>query len=117
MVGEPRESSLVRFNAISPRLEYDRKSYGSCSRACGMLDGPLCLDPSSTVFHYAQCLFEGMKAYRDTNGKVSIFRPDMNMSRMNRSAQRIALPVCEFTVAVSCPEVSLALDIRRSSPH
>lgn len=57
------------------------------------LDGPLALDPSSTVFHYAQCLFEGMKAYRDVNGKVTLFRPDMNMLRMNRSAQRIALPV------------------------
>ncbi|EIM83386.1 branched-chain amino acid aminotransferase II [Stereum hirsutum FP-91666 SS1] len=54
--------------------------------------GPLALDPSSTVFHYAQCLFEGMKAYRDVNGKVTLFRPDMNMLRMNRSAQRIALP-------------------------
>ncbi|THH16756.1 hypothetical protein EW146_g3924 [Bondarzewia mesenterica] len=55
-------------------------------------DGPLSLDPSSTVFHYAQCLFEGLKAYRDANGKVTLFRPDMNMKRMNKSAQRIALP-------------------------
>ncbi|QRV76771.1 amino-transferase class IV protein [Ceratobasidium sp. AG-Ba] len=54
--------------------------------------GPLQLDPSVTVLHYAQTLFEGMKAYRDENGKVTLFRPDMNMKRMNRSAQRIALP-------------------------
>ncbi|KII93455.1 hypothetical protein PLICRDRAFT_49502 [Plicaturopsis crispa FD-325 SS-3] len=53
---------------------------------------PLTLDPASTVLHYAQCLFEGLKAYRDANGKVTLFRPDMNMKRMNRSAQRIALP-------------------------
>ena len=46
-----------------------------------------------TVFHYAQCLFEGLKAYRDASGRVTMFRPDMNMKRMNRSAQRIALPV------------------------
>lgn len=51
------------------------------------------MDPSSTVLHYAQTLFEGMKAYRDQNGKVTLFRPDMNMKRMNNSAQRIALPV------------------------
>lgn len=56
-------------------------------------DEPLVLDPSATVFHYAQTLFEGMKAYRDENGKVTLFRPDMNMDRMNRSAARIALPV------------------------
>ena len=56
-------------------------------------DGPLSLEPSSTVLHYAQTLFEGMKAYRDENGKVTLFRPDMNMKRMNTSAQRLALPV------------------------
>ncbi|KAI0307601.1 branched-chain amino acid aminotransferase II [Multifurca ochricompacta] len=54
--------------------------------------GPLSLDPSSTVFHYAQCLFEGLKAYRCKDGKITLFRPDLNMTRMNRSAQRLALP-------------------------
>ncbi|KAF8609406.1 branched-chain amino acid aminotransferase II [Ceratobasidium sp. AG-I] len=53
---------------------------------------PLSLDPSCTVLHYAQTLFEGMKAYRDEHGKVTLFRPDMNMKRMNRSATRAALP-------------------------
>lgn len=60
-------------------------------------DGPLSLEPSSTVLHYAQTLFEGMKAYRDENGKVTLFRPDMNMKRMKTSAQRLALPVCTIT--------------------
>ncbi|KXN84794.1 Branched-chain-amino-acid aminotransferase, mitochondrial [Leucoagaricus sp. SymC.cos] len=54
--------------------------------------GPLALEPSATVFHYAQGIFEGMKAYRRADGKVTLFRPDMNMKRMNTSAQRIALP-------------------------
>ncbi|KAF5314092.1 hypothetical protein D9611_006913 [Ephemerocybe angulata] len=54
--------------------------------------GPLALDPSCTVLHYAQTIFEGMKAYRHDNGKVTLFRPDMNMKRMNTSAARIALP-------------------------
>ncbi|KAF8741562.1 class-IV pyridoxal-phosphate-dependent aminotransferase family, partial [Rhizoctonia solani] len=57
---------------------------------------PLSLDPSCTVLHYAQTVFEGMKAYRDENNKVTMFRPDMNMKRMNRSAARISLPVCRF---------------------
>lgn len=55
--------------------------------------GPIALDPSCSVLQYATTLFEGMKAYRDKNGKVTMFRPDMNMKRMNRSASRIALPV------------------------
>ena len=55
------------------------------------------LHPSATVFHYAHCLFEGLKAYRDTNGKVTMFRPDMNMKRMNRTAERVAMPVSPET--------------------
>jgi branched-chain amino acid aminotransferase len=54
--------------------------------------GPLSLSPSCTVLHYGQTLFEGMKAYRDESGRVTLFRPDMNMKRMNNSAKRIALP-------------------------
>ncbi|KAH7920089.1 branched-chain amino acid aminotransferase II [Leucogyrophana mollusca] len=50
------------------------------------------LTPSATVLHYAQSLFEGLKAYRHTDGTVTMFRPDMNMKRMNNSAQRLALP-------------------------
>ncbi|CCM02803.1 uncharacterized protein FIBRA_04914 [Fibroporia radiculosa] len=54
--------------------------------------GPFTMMPSSSVFHYATCLFEGLKAYRNDLGKVTLFRPDMNMKRMNISAQRAALP-------------------------
>jgi branched-chain amino acid aminotransferase len=52
----------------------------------------LSLAPSAVVFHYASECFEGMKAYKDENGKIRLFRPDMNMARMNRSTARIALP-------------------------
>lgn len=52
----------------------------------------LSLDPSTCVFHYAFCCFEGMKAYRDSNGRIRLFRPFMNAARLQRSSQRIALP-------------------------
>jgi branched-chain amino acid aminotransferase len=58
-----------------------------------ILVSDLNLSPSATVLHYAQSLFEGMKAYRHEDGTVTLFRPDMNMKRMNNSAQRLALPV------------------------
>lgn len=58
-------------------------------------DGPLAIEPSASVLHYAQTIFEGMKAYKDENGKVTLFRPDMNMKRMNTSASRLALPVTD----------------------
>ncbi|PCH33474.1 branched-chain amino acid aminotransferase II [Wolfiporia cocos MD-104 SS10] len=54
--------------------------------------GSFPIEPSASVFHYAACLFEGLKAYRHDNGQISLFRPDMNMKRMNISAQRVALP-------------------------
>ncbi|CCH42546.1 Branched-chain-amino-acid aminotransferase,mitochondrial [Wickerhamomyces ciferrii] len=54
--------------------------------------GPLSLDPSACVFHYAFELFEGLKAYRDSNDQIRMFRPDKNMIRMNNSADRIVLP-------------------------
>lgn len=64
----------------------------TCAGSDAFADAPLSIAPSATVFHYAQGLFEGLKAYRDNNGRVTLFRPDMNMARMNSSAQRIALP-------------------------
>ncbi|ORX57563.1 branched-chain amino acid aminotransferase II [Hesseltinella vesiculosa] len=54
--------------------------------------GSLALAPSAVVFHYASECFEGLKAYKDKKGNVRLFRPDMNMARMNRSTARIALP-------------------------
>ncbi|SCV99313.1 LAFE_0A00430g1_1 [Lachancea fermentati] len=54
--------------------------------------GNLSLDPSACVFHYAFELFEGLKAYRSPDNKITMFRPDKNMERMNKSAARICLP-------------------------
>ncbi|ETW74983.1 hypothetical protein HETIRDRAFT_127040 [Heterobasidion irregulare TC 32-1] len=54
--------------------------------------GPLSFEPSCSVFHYAHCLFEGLKAYRRADGRVTMFRPGMHMTRMNASAARITLP-------------------------
>ncbi|MFC7402698.1 branched-chain amino acid aminotransferase [Citricoccus sp. GCM10030269] len=53
---------------------------------------PLTLSPAAAVFHYAQEVFEGLKAYRHADGSVWTFRPRMNAARMNRSAKRLALP-------------------------
>lgn len=52
----------------------------------------LSLDPASCVLHYAFTCFEGMKAYKNDDGKVQLFRPDRNMARFNQSSARIALP-------------------------
>ncbi|MGH7911575.1 MAG: branched chain amino acid aminotransferase, partial [Candidatus Dormibacteraceae bacterium] len=54
--------------------------------------GPLALDPGATVLHYAQTIFEGLKAYRQPDGSIAAFRPDANARRFQRSARRLALP-------------------------
>lgn len=53
--------------------------------------GPLTLDPATTVLHYSQSIFEGLKAYRRPDGNVNLFRPWENAARFNRSAQRMAM--------------------------
>lgn len=54
--------------------------------------GPITLDPATAVFHYGQEIFEGMKAYSQPDGSISLFRPDANAMRFARSAARLALP-------------------------
>ncbi len=54
--------------------------------------GPITLDPSAAVLHYGQEVFEGLKAYRHSDGSIWSFRPEANAARMQRSARRLALP-------------------------
>ncbi len=56
--------------------------------------GPLSLDPATAVLHYAQAIFEGLKAFRGVDGKVRLFRPHKHIERLNNSAKRMCiLPV------------------------
>ena len=54
--------------------------------------GPIPTHPASTVFHYGAEIFEGMKAYRAVDGSIRLFRPEENVKRLNKSAERICLP-------------------------
>ena len=54
--------------------------------------GPITLDPAAAVLHYAQEIFEGLKAYRFASGEIALFRPEANAARFNASAQRLAMP-------------------------
>ncbi|MCR5609830.1 MAG: branched-chain amino acid aminotransferase [Lachnospiraceae bacterium] len=65
--------------------------------------GPLSLDPSAMVFHYGQEMFEGLKAYKAEDGRILLFRPDMNAKRANNSNKRLCMPqipVEDFVQAV-----------------
>jgi branched-chain amino acid aminotransferase len=54
--------------------------------------GPIALDPAAAVLHYAQEIFEGLKAYRLDDGGIALFRPEANAARFNASARRLAMP-------------------------
>jgi len=54
--------------------------------------GPISLDPATAVLHYAQGIFEGLKAYRTDDGGVALFRPEANAARFVASTKRMAMP-------------------------
>jgi branched-chain amino acid aminotransferase len=64
----------------------------------------LSLSPAASVLHYGSEVFEGMKAFRGVDGKVRLFRPMMNMARMNRSALRVGLPPFDGAGLLECIE-------------
>lgn len=72
--------------------------------------GPLTLSPAAAVLHYAQEIFEGLKAYRHDDGSVWTFRPHANAARMNRSAHRLAMPQLPEDTFVTALEQLLAQD-------
>ncbi|MEG0193274.1 MAG: branched-chain amino acid aminotransferase, partial [Stenotrophomonas sp.] len=72
--------------------------------------GPLQLDPAAAVLHYGQEIFEGIKAYRHADGSIWTFRPDANGRRLQRSAQRLALPELPVEIFVESLKQMIAVD-------
>lgn len=54
--------------------------------------GDFSMDPATVVLHYGQGIFEGLKAYKNKDGKITLFRPQENIKRMNKSAERLCMP-------------------------
>ena len=72
--------------------------------------GPLKLEPSSMVLHYAQMSFEGLKAYKIESGEHTLFRPRENFKRMNRTAQRMCIPELDVDEVLDALKQLLRLD-------
>nr|WP_075790731.1 branched-chain amino acid aminotransferase [Massilia putida] len=68
------------------------------------------LSPAASVLHYGQAIFEGFKAYRQPDGSVSMFRPEENWHRFNRSAQRLAMPAIPKDLFIGASEALVAID-------
>lgn len=72
--------------------------------------GPLMLEPGSTVLHYSQSVIEGLKAFRQPDGRIALFRPDRNGERLAASCQRLALPVLPVADFVTACELLVRAD-------
>ena len=101
MVIRPVQKSRIKS------VDFDNLSFGTIFSdhmfVCDYADGawgepeiipyaPIQLDPSASALHYGQAIFEGMKVYKDDHGDVWLFRPDENIKRLNKSAERLAIP-------------------------
>jgi len=74
--------------------------------------GPISIDPATSVLHYGQEIFEGLKAYSQPDGGVSLFRPEANAERFRKSAIRLALPELPIEDFVATVEALVRQDIK-----
>ena len=72
--------------------------------------GPLELDPATMYLHYAQGVFEGLKAYRTDEDNIQLFRPEENMKRMNRSCRRMCIPEFDEGLAMEALKQLVAME-------
>ena len=72
--------------------------------------GNLSISPAAKVFHYGQAVFEGMKAYKDDQDKIWLFRPEDNFNRINKSSKRLAIPEFPKDIFFEALENMLLLD-------
>ena len=72
--------------------------------------GPIALDPAAAVLHYAQEIFEGLKAYVQADGGIALFRPEANAKRFNASAERLAMPTLPESLFIESVKQIVAAD-------
>lgn len=72
--------------------------------------GPIELDPAAAVLHYAQEMFEGLKTYVTGDGKVQLFRPDMNAKRTNKTNDRFCIPQIDEELYVEAIKALVSVD-------
>jgi len=72
--------------------------------------GPINMDPATMFLHYAQGVFEGLKAYRTDSGDLQLFRPQENMKRLNRSCRRLCIPELDETFALDAMKQLIGME-------
>ena len=115
---KPTDESKLGFGKIFTdymfTMEYDPEN--GWHNPCVKPYQPLQLDPSTSVLHYGQSIFEGMKCYRRADGGLQLFRPMDNFARMNRSADRLSIP--QFDEELAMEGLKKLLDVEKDwVPH
>jgi branched-chain amino acid aminotransferase len=83
----------IKFGKLySDHMLVAKYSNGEWHKAEILPYGDVAMSPATTVLHYGQAIFEGIKAYKNVHGEVNIFRPEENWKRFNRSADRMGMP-------------------------
>jgi branched-chain amino acid aminotransferase len=90
---EPLEARKLEFGRMfTPNFFVAEYHDGRWRNARIQKIEPFSLHPASMVFHYCQTVFEGLKAFRQENGRIVLFRPELNAKRFQRSAERLRIP-------------------------
>lgn len=72
---------------------------------------PIAIDPAAVVLHYGQEMFEGLKAYKTVDGKVQLFRPEMNAKRTNNTNERLCIPKVDEELYVEAVKQLVKVDV------
>ncbi len=106
-LANPGFGRIFTEHMVRIRWDAERGWYGAELTAYA----PLSLDPGTAVLHYAQAVFEGLKAFRQADGGIAAFRADAHARRFRGSARRLALP--ELPAEVFLEAIDLILDADR----
>ena len=106
LLADPGFGRLFTEHMVSISWDRERGWHDAELRPYGLLQ----LDPGVSVLHYAQAVFEGLKAFRQQDGGIAVFRPDAHAARFRRSARRLALPELPEPVFIEAIEHLLSVD-------
>ena len=109
---KPQDASKLGFGKVFTDhmflMDYDRENGWHDARIVPF--GNLSISPASTVLHYGEEIFEGLKAYRRPDGEIQLFRPRDNFKRMNDSAERLCLPEIDGEFCLKALKTLINLD-------